>query len=188
MACNAHNHSLLCDCGWGGTNNDPWQPALKVDWSQAKSHTIPNARCPICSASVFFYRSPNGGSVFFDNLGPPWPKHPCTRDGAHCHTEKIFEERNKKAKQKNKKHKKTRLWWAFPCSKIEELPEKKVFCLYGKNNKHLYIKSKSIKMSPHTPIWIRPILGKPGQYHASTFHLVGDTVREFCYTAYVKND
>ncbi|WP_097010311.1 hypothetical protein [Pseudodesulfovibrio profundus] len=27
---------------------------------------------------VFYYQSPNGGRVFFDELGPPWPKHPCT--------------------------------------------------------------------------------------------------------------
>ena len=24
------------------------------------------------------YQSPNGGRVFFDDLGWPWPKHPCT--------------------------------------------------------------------------------------------------------------
>jgi hypothetical protein len=47
-------------------------------WRQAESFTIPNARCPVCFASVFFYRSPEGGRVFFDELGPPWPKHPCT--------------------------------------------------------------------------------------------------------------
>jgi hypothetical protein len=27
---------------------------------------------------VYFYQSPSGGKVFFDELGPPWPKHPCT--------------------------------------------------------------------------------------------------------------
>ncbi|MCP5233811.1 MAG: hypothetical protein H6948_17355 [Zoogloeaceae bacterium] len=27
---------------------------------------------------MFFYSSPDGGRVFFDELGPPWPKHPCT--------------------------------------------------------------------------------------------------------------
>src|SRR5260221_9367601 len=42
------------------------------------SFTIPNASCPVCGASVFFYQSPHNGRVFFDELGPPWPKHPCT--------------------------------------------------------------------------------------------------------------
>ena len=43
-----------------------------------ESYTNPNAWCPACGAKVFYYQSPNGGRVFFDELGPPWPKHPCT--------------------------------------------------------------------------------------------------------------
>lgn len=27
---------------------------------------------------MFLYQSEHGGRVFFDELGPPWPKHPCT--------------------------------------------------------------------------------------------------------------
>jgi hypothetical protein len=42
------------------------------------SFVNPNARCPVCGASVFYYCNENGSSVFFDELGPPWPKHPCT--------------------------------------------------------------------------------------------------------------
>jgi hypothetical protein len=42
------------------------------------SFTDPNATCPVCGARVFYYESPYGGRVFFDQLGPPWPKHPCT--------------------------------------------------------------------------------------------------------------
>jgi hypothetical protein len=42
------------------------------------SYVNPNARCPVCGAQVYFYQSPYGGRVFFDELGPPWPKHPCT--------------------------------------------------------------------------------------------------------------
>jgi hypothetical protein len=42
------------------------------------SYTNPNAKCPVCGALVYFYQSPSGGRVFFDDLGPPWPKHPCT--------------------------------------------------------------------------------------------------------------
>lgn len=40
--------------------------------------TIPNATCPVCGARVFFYQNDHGSRVFFDSLGPPWPKHPCT--------------------------------------------------------------------------------------------------------------
>ncbi|GAA4954651.1 hypothetical protein [Actinoplanes utahensis] len=42
----------------------------------------PNARCPVCGASVYFYANQHGSRVFFDDLGPPWPKHPCTDTGA----------------------------------------------------------------------------------------------------------
>jgi hypothetical protein len=35
------------------------------------SYVNPNARCPVCGASVYFYQSPYGGRVFFDELGPP---------------------------------------------------------------------------------------------------------------------
>lgn len=42
---------------------------------------IPNARCPVCGALVFFYANAYGSRVFFDAMGPPWPKHPCTDHG-----------------------------------------------------------------------------------------------------------
>jgi hypothetical protein len=38
----------------------------------------PNAKCPVCSMPVFFYSNSYGSKVYFDDLGPPWPKHPCT--------------------------------------------------------------------------------------------------------------
>ena len=80
MSCNAWNHRPDCTCGWGGVfygagyregADDSWH------WQRSTSYTTPNAHCPKCNARVFFYRSPYGGSVYFDDLGPPWPKHPC---------------------------------------------------------------------------------------------------------------
>jgi len=57
-------------------------PVASALWSwsmwREDSYTVPNAKCPCCGEDVFFYRSPYGGAVFFDELGPPWPKHPCT--------------------------------------------------------------------------------------------------------------
>lgn len=43
--------------------------------------TIPNATCQVCGAKVFYYEHPNGARVLFDQLGPPWPKHPCYEAG-----------------------------------------------------------------------------------------------------------
>lgn len=35
-----------------------------------------STKCPECGEEIFFVRY-NGGSVWFDELGAPWPKHPC---------------------------------------------------------------------------------------------------------------
>lgn len=43
-----------------------------------RSYVNPDAICPVCGKTIFFYHAPNGGRVFFDALGWPWPKHPCT--------------------------------------------------------------------------------------------------------------
>jgi Uri superfamily endonuclease len=49
-----------------------------IDPRKIDSYTQYNAKCPVCRNPVYFYQSPDGGRVFFDDLGPPWPKHPCT--------------------------------------------------------------------------------------------------------------
>jgi hypothetical protein len=95
--CNAWNHSPGCTCGWGGVGHlgrrDPgtythhgdaspsywWVPPIHAAY---ESYVNPNASCPVCGVAVFFYQSPNGGRVFFDELGPPWPKHPCTNNAS----------------------------------------------------------------------------------------------------------
>lgn len=46
--------------------------------SRIACYVNPNAICPVCSQTVFFYANAAGSRVFFDDLGPPWPKHPCT--------------------------------------------------------------------------------------------------------------
>lgn len=99
MSCNGWNHSASCDCGWGGmwhgnvppggeafycSDDDPSAVAAvsihkSLKAGQPRSLTIPNAKCPAgCGASVFYYQNEYGSRVFFDQLGPPWPKHSCT--------------------------------------------------------------------------------------------------------------
>jgi len=92
MGCNAWNHPPDCDCGWGGaTHWGDFSPLTTVStamlskpipadgklWRTSRSSN-PNAYCPVCSQPVYFVETENGGRVFFDELGPPWPKHPCT--------------------------------------------------------------------------------------------------------------
>lgn len=87
--CNAWNHPPTCACGWGGDGHSGKSGGglfaggrLSDDLADiAAGYVNPNARCPECGATVFFYQSPEGGRVFFDALGPPWPKHPCTDRG-----------------------------------------------------------------------------------------------------------
>lgn len=106
MGCNAWNHSQSCTCGWGGDTGGGARrvfvakPVISAEaamrhteeykrsWSFAETRVTydsfinPNAKCPVCGAEVFFYQSPHGGRVYFDDLGRPWPKHPCTDNPA----------------------------------------------------------------------------------------------------------
>ncbi len=85
--CNAWNHRIDCTCGWGGVghsgrreikNTNHYPNGIPPIKSQERSYTCPNASCPVCGESVFYFCNTNGSSIFFDHLGPPWPKHPCT--------------------------------------------------------------------------------------------------------------
>jgi hypothetical protein len=149
---------------------------LNVDWSKKTSHTIPNAKCPVCSTKVFFYRSPDNGAVFFDDLGPPWPKHPCTSGMLNAGIIKAIEK--KKVRKKNK------FCWPYPCHKIEALPENEGICLHGEGGKRLFIRTRSENLKAHTPIWVRRIPDMPDKYYISSFQLVEGVVKEYSYTGF----
>jgi hypothetical protein len=83
-----YNHYPDCTCGWcsgggGGGYQATVVPAplptagTRSTWDSG-DFCRPSS-CPICGADVFFVRH-NGGSVWFDELGPPWPKHACFDD------------------------------------------------------------------------------------------------------------
>lgn len=94
--CNASGHAWDCDCGFGGDTGGGAGGAWRLrygavisgerysgGWYSDTDGTVAsyvnhNARCPECGKPVFFYRSPYNGRVYFDHLGWPWPKHPCT--------------------------------------------------------------------------------------------------------------
>jgi hypothetical protein len=95
--CNAWNHSPSCTCGWGGEGTlsggrgfseagsglTKYSDLVRIRYRQeARAFVNPNAKCPICKTGVYFYQSPEGGRVFFDHLGKPWPKHPCIVNAA----------------------------------------------------------------------------------------------------------
>lgn len=49
-----------------------------IRWPKSLLWVKANALCPVCGAAVFFYSNEFGSRVYFDEVGPPWPKHPCT--------------------------------------------------------------------------------------------------------------
>lgn len=91
--CNAFNHPPGCMCGWGGEGHlgsggagypgggSVAHPAAgtRSTWEHADQDLCFRTTCPRCGASVHFVRH-NGGSAWFDDLGLPWPKHPCFDD------------------------------------------------------------------------------------------------------------
>jgi hypothetical protein len=90
------NHYPDCPCGWcvyygrmsrserrrleSDMRHRDAVNALKRESARSISgcYVNPNAKCPVCGVGVFFYANEHGSRVFFDDLGPPWPKHPCT--------------------------------------------------------------------------------------------------------------
>ncbi|WP_095203801.1 hypothetical protein [Mesorhizobium carmichaelinearum] len=94
-----HNHYSNCTCGWcvnyGGARIDQSQVAADLRRRDARlllernavrtvsaCYVNPNARCPVCGDAVFFYANRHGSRVYFDELGHPWTKHPCTDNPA----------------------------------------------------------------------------------------------------------
>lgn len=82
-----------CTGGYGGGRRVHYvaQPvAASAVFDEPRSYLSPNAKCPVCGKSVFFYQSEHGGRVFFDDVGWPWPKHPCTDSAAAQQNTKIY--------------------------------------------------------------------------------------------------
>jgi hypothetical protein len=88
----------VCDkCGerieWFSTSDGRHIPSHPSGLCSGRSerHLNPSSvrmPCPKCSRRTWLVRS-NGGTFWVDELGPPWPKHPCF-DGASFRGNKPF--------------------------------------------------------------------------------------------------
>lgn len=173
MSCNAHGHPPNCNCGWGGEFHAKTDGKFPLDyWTKVSNHTNPNAKCPICKEKVFFFRSADGGSVYFDELGPPWPKHPCTDKGS---TSNI----NTKQKIYNKNG-----WWPFLCKLLGPLSNKEGIFLIDTEERILFAKTKYGTFRPQMPIWIRALSGGGLEYEVSTLVTKHEKIKPIVHKAY----
>lgn len=94
--CNAYNHRLGCDCGWGGSNHGgngsgnfrnllSFQSTDIVSQASVSSKYDDEAKtfltpCPWCDVSVYYHTNGYGDSVYFDSLGYPWQVHECFKN------------------------------------------------------------------------------------------------------------
>ena len=147
MPCNGLNHHQDCNCRFGGQYFGSGELNESPDWSRQSSHTVPNAKCPHCRSQVFFYRSPDGGRVFFDSLGPPWPKHDC---------------RNQEGVKSPPG------WWPFLLNDIVPLPKPGGVALQDTADRVLITRAKPSNFRIDTPVWVQAVPTQRGVYRLST--------------------
>lgn len=176
MPCNAHNHPPDCNCGWGGVfyptaEGYTYGPGY---WSREGSYSNPNAKCPVCVAAVFFYRSPDNGRVFFDHPGPPWPKHPCT------HRESLKERTAfwSLGQQQNG-------WFPFPCKSIQAV-RPNVAALVNTQDRVLYVPHDALALELESPVWVRRVDQSRKQYEMSLLVMTGGASKAIRLCAYVR--
>jgi len=83
--CNAWNHPSWCRCGFGGEGHNgrggQYSNPNLFDYANThRWHTddfCVRRICPKCRKYPVYFIRYNGGSVWVENLGPPWTKHPC---------------------------------------------------------------------------------------------------------------
>jgi hypothetical protein len=115
-----HNHYSNCTCGWCIKTSGPQRRRRTIDrtadlssarqileesgasqsWSAC--YVNPNATCPVCFARVYFYQNSNFSKVYFDELGWPWPKHPCTDQSSQIGSGRARQERPTLVRTKRK--------------------------------------------------------------------------------------
>src|SRR3712207_5993757 len=87
--CNALYHPPGCRCGFGGEGHLGKSGGRRTTWKHGHENFCRPSKCPYCGEEVFFVRH-NGGSVWFDDLGKPWPKHGCFEQGEAEHSRQML--------------------------------------------------------------------------------------------------
>jgi hypothetical protein len=157
MVCNGNNHPKDCKCNFRG-GHPHLRPPVWHGWSARtarRSLSGPNAQCPECRASVYFVQGKHGGGTYFDQLGPPWPKHPCT-DTSKKYS--VYSKSGKpKLRVKPSEFEKDR-WLPFIVRHIERLGIGTIvhgLVLDNPTLEHLGILSKDFDPDTYRPIFFR---------------------------------
>ncbi len=147
-------------------------------YTRISSFVDPNARCPVCGDGVFFYRSPFDGRVFFDELGPPWPKHPCT-DNSFEHfplaPSGASDSETRIARSRAEWQRKG--WKPFRCKKAEYTKDRNMTAIVGKMEGEgrewtLYL-SGDVRYLRNHPALVRRKAKTSSEYEVATFRLEG---------------
>ena len=155
--------------GCGGASAFPATPKTGVSLGEKitrgftyQSFVNPNAHCPQCHAPVFFYQSPYGGRVYFDELGPPWPKHQCIN--------------NEKFLVQGAYHWQTNDWKPFFCTNIIEsngfIEVRGLLDLHS-TRLTLFVQNTGLTIKD-LPLLIKSIEKQQGHYLLATFTLEQD--------------
>lgn len=153
----------------GSLNSSPssYIPPFTYD-----SYVNPQAHCPYpdCRAPVFFYQSPYGGRVYFDELGPPWPKHPCT-DTSLTRSNR----RSITTGEKLTYHWQLAGWEPLIQCRTDENTGEEFASITGiiaKNNKNwkAYVARRELQIND-TPVLIREICPTAGRFEIATIKL-----------------
>lgn len=95
----------------GGELPHDWRSATKR-WQYVHKKILASkltkTKCPVCSLTCYFYQNEFGSRVYFDEIGGPWAKHPCTSLGVLTKSEKKIQRDSCKEHQNRKKMRNTR--------------------------------------------------------------------------------
>jgi hypothetical protein len=204
--CNAHNHSYDCPCGFGGdtgggggrrSDSGRYRAPFTAEyalygspsggWARDRDGTVssyvnPNAHCPVCGATVFFYRSPYDGRVFFDRLGWPWPKHPCTDNSGYIR--RTTRQSVAPDAQPSEPIWRAEGWHALPSSRVYSDEERLLVTGDGPQGFLELHFQRAALIDRESPLFVRPLADRPGLFDATFLRSDGIGTRESKATAY----
>lgn len=178
--CNAWNHPINCTCGWGGQGHAGrrvYDEAARLAPYLGSCFREPNALCPVCDEPIYYVEPRSGGRVFFDELGPPWPKHPCTDIASHDFSRPAIAPKESKIPAWKKDG-----WVPLEIKEVEK--QKAATSLKGTlegKSLEVYVYTKYDPIDMNCPVLVKPLDGET--YKVSCVHSNGQIGFGLAYTS-----